>query len=860
MNGVKTTLGELCENEGKSLLQAVSLTSKLAAAFVAHAPDLNDIGVRILQVGKFNINFSDDDRERLEAANAEIAKAQREVRVKQIGVAGAAAQARRPSSSSSTRSSGRTRATSRSSPATTRTTPRARRSSARGRAWPSTASAAASPGLGAQMAVGMGMGNVMAGGFAPPGSPRRAGRGRARSPVLAGRHQVTCAKCSAKQPGGKFCAECGTPARGAEEVLHRLRRRDGSADAKFCANCGTPVRRRPAAPRRRLPGVAEERATMRRVRCTPTLLVLVFGAIGAGACGDDGSLSGRRTRRARARATASGGPDVRRRRVHGPRRGSDRRTPAATRPEARLPMQPRSRLERTLDIRRQTRLLPDVRAALLAPRRRSARSTARSSTRGTFDPLGDPLIGQTVDGRYEVAVAARRGRHGQRLRGAPRRARPALRDEGAAARPGARRGPAARFIHEAKATAERPPPERRADHRLRRAASPDSTGRAVLRDGAARRPDARPRHQGGRAHPRGARAVRIISRSPGALAAAHAAGVVHRDLKPDNVFLVGGVARRPASDDVRVVDFGAAKMVGVEPHHPGGHGLRHAALHVARAGERRSRSTTAPTSTRWASSCTRCSPAACPFEADTYMGVLTQHMFVQPVPPSQVSRRGARARRARGRSRCGASRRSRRSATRTMEELADALAEVVAAGATHGGSDSPPALERGGPAAARRACAIAWPTSSSRRAWPRCGSPSTACLPPSGWCRGAWIAALTGVARGERRRLGAARRGRRRAVARPARAGHPRSTASPRRQSRPPAAACVPPRPRRRRRAASATPSAASEPATAPADRPPPAEEGARQAPRGHRRRRRPVRQALAHLMEPSSPSGRSPA
>jgi serine/threonine-protein kinase len=26
-----------------------------------------------------------------------------------------------------------------------------------------------------------------------------------------------------------------------------------------------------------------------------------------------------------------------------------------------------------------------------------------------------------------------------------------------------------------------------------------------------------------------------------------------------------------------------------------------------------------------------------PFEADTYMGVLTQHMFVQPIPPSQVS-------------------------------------------------------------------------------------------------------------------------------------------------------------------------------------------------------------------------------
>src|SRR5215472_2032105 len=93
MNGVKTTLGELCENEGKSLLQAVSLTQKLAAAFVAHAPDLNDIGVRILQVGSFNVNFSDEDRDRLKAANAEIAKAQRDVRVKQIGVAGAAADA-----------------------------------------------------------------------------------------------------------------------------------------------------------------------------------------------------------------------------------------------------------------------------------------------------------------------------------------------------------------------------------------------------------------------------------------------------------------------------------------------------------------------------------------------------------------------------------------------------------------------------------------------------------------------------------------------------------------------------------------------------------------------------------------------
>src|SRR3954464_12375145 len=81
MNGVKTTLGELCEVEGKSVLQAVSLTTKLANAFIANAPDLNEIGVRILQMGQFNLNFSEEDRQRLVEANAEIAKANRGVKV-----------------------------------------------------------------------------------------------------------------------------------------------------------------------------------------------------------------------------------------------------------------------------------------------------------------------------------------------------------------------------------------------------------------------------------------------------------------------------------------------------------------------------------------------------------------------------------------------------------------------------------------------------------------------------------------------------------------------------------------------------------------------------------------------------------
>jgi serine/threonine-protein kinase len=52
-------------------------------------------------------------------------------------------------------------------------------------------------------------------------------------------------------------------------------------------------------------------------------------------------------------------------------------------------------------------------------------------------------------------------------------------------------------------------------------------------------------------------AVQVVS----ALGTAHAVGVVHRDLKPDNIFLVGVEGCPPF---VRVLDFGIAKLVGFE--------------------------------------------------------------------------------------------------------------------------------------------------------------------------------------------------------------------------------------------------------------------------------------------------------
>jgi membrane protease subunit (stomatin/prohibitin family) len=231
MNGVKTTLGELCENEGKSLLQAVSLTSKLAAAFVAHAPDLNDIGVRILQVGAFNLNFNEEDRQRLVAANAEIAKAQRQVRVKQIGVAGAAADAQARQFELD-QQFGQDARYVKELAGSYQGYAAAQAVMGAGKGMAEHGVGGGIAGLGAQVAVGMNVGNMMASGLTAPAAAPAA-------PTFSpGGTQVTCGKCGAKQPGGKFCADCGTALIAQKKFCSNCGG-EVVAGAKFCPNCGT---------------------------------------------------------------------------------------------------------------------------------------------------------------------------------------------------------------------------------------------------------------------------------------------------------------------------------------------------------------------------------------------------------------------------------------------------------------------------------------------------------------------------------------------------------------------------------------------------------------------------------------------
>ena len=244
-----------------------------------------------------------------------------------------------------------------------------------------------------------------------------------------------------------------------------------------------------------------------------------------------------------------------------------------------------------------------------------------------WDPRGDPLLGSVVDDRYEIESVIGEGGMGivyaARHRALGKRfALKALRKDLATDRE-----IAARFTQEARTAASVSHPGLVEITDFGKLATGQPFFVMELLEGQSL---AQLIRRGGPIP--AARAIEVVRQIANAMGTAHERAIVHRDLKPDNIHVSPALSGK---DHVTIVDFGLAKVIGASRLTRAGmvFGTPHYMSPEQAQGD--------PTDHRadiYALGVVMYEmfTGRVPFEADSYMGVLTKHMYMAPTPPSQL--------------------------------------------------------------------------------------------------------------------------------------------------------------------------------------------------------------------------------